>query len=280
MEATRESQPTEESSHGVPKNSLHMLIINQAPYLRLVALLVKRELKVKYRGSVLGYLWSLLNPLLYMIVLSAVFSQLVRGIENYSLYVFTGILMWNMTSMSLSLGAVSIVNGGSLLRKVRLPAWVFPVSSAASSSTNFFLSLAPYALLAIYFQAPVNSSVLLFPLVLIAYFGFVLGLSMLIAVANVFFRDVGHVLEPVLTIAFYATPIIYDPKLIAMPRVVEFMLSLNPFGFYARAFRATLMGYGHIDFRLIATLYFCAFVSLLAAFIAYKRSTGRIIYHL
>ncbi len=253
---------------------------HQTKHLRLVSLLVKRELKVKYRGSVLGYIWSLLNPLLYMIVLSAVFSQLVRGIENYSLYVFTGILMWNMTAMSLNLGAVSIVNGGSLLRKVKLPAWIFPVSSTASSATNFFLSLAPYTLLALYFQAPVNANIAYFPLVLLCYMAFVQGLALLVAVANVFFRDVGHVLEPVLAIAFYATPIIYDPRLISLPHLVDMALRLNPFGFYVQGFRATLMGYGEVDIRLLATLLFCAVVSMGAGIWAYQKARLKIIYQL
>ncbi len=249
-------------------------------YLRLALLLVRRELKVKYRGSFLGYLWSLLNPLLYMLVLSAVFSKLVKGVPNYSLYVFTGILMWNMASMSLNLGAQSIVNGGSLLRKVRMPAWVFPLSSVASSATNFMFSLVPYVGLAYFFGAPINASVVLFPLVLIAYLGFVLGVALLISVVNVFFRDVGHVLEPVLAIVFYATPIVYDPNLLALPKAVSIALSLNPFGHFAQAFRATLMGYGTIDLRVMTILYLCATGALCLGSWAYARAQKKFIYHL
>lgn len=228
----------------------------------------------------LGYLWSLLNPILYMLVLSAVFSNLVRGVPNYSLYVFTGILMWNMASMSLNLGAMAIVNGGNLLRKVRMPAWVFPLSSASSSAVNFLFSMLPLAALILYHKVPVTTQTLLFPLVLVCYAFFILGLSLFLSVANVFFRDVGHVLEPVLAITFYGTPIVYDPNLLQLPKLVEVALQLNPFTHYAHAFRATLMGYGSLELRHMAVLLLCSMGAMILGVWTYRKAQKAIIYHL
>ena len=249
-------------------------------YLRLVSLLVKRELKVKYRSSFLGYLWSLLNPLMHMIVLSAVFSHLVRNIDNYSAYVFSGILMWNMLSMTLNMGAQSIINGGSLLKKVRMPIWIFPVSSLCSSAVNFGLSLIAYVVLAVYSQVILTSDFYLFPVILGLFFCFLLGLSLFLSIANVYFRDVGHVIEPLLTIGFYASPIIYDPQNLGLPQRIEAILKLNPLGYFARGIRSCLMGYGRIELSDIAVMTILTLISLTVGIATYKKARGKVIYNL
>lgn len=256
-------------------------IAGRVKYLDLVAVLVRRELKVKYRGSVLGYLWSMLNPLLFMAIISVVFSFLMRGIENYNLYVLSGILFWNMVTVSLNLGTSAIVRNSSLLQKVQVPTWIFPVVPAGLGVTNFALSLIPYTLIYVYSGRALPEQLWLLPLLFLLTLIFVGGLSIGLSVLNVFFRDVSHVLEPLLTLTFYATPVIYDRHASAIPDYVRELLLLNPFTHYVEAFRAAMFGgsYG-VSLGEIALLATMSAVSMGAGLVIYKLNRKNIIFYL
>lgn len=249
-------------------------------YLELISLLVKRELKVKYRDSLLGYLWSMLNPLLFMVIISYVFSFIVKGIEDYNLFILSGVLFWNFFSLTLNLGTTAIVRNALLLQKVRVPIWIFPIVPAGLAITNFGLSLIPYALLYLWQKHSLPPQLWLVPFVLflalIFSAGIVLGLSSL----NVFFRDISHILEPLLTLAFYATPIIYDRNGPTMPGYVKDLLLLNPLTHFIEAFRAAILGQGHItgvDMLILCLLSLSAF---LFGALVYKICKQRVIYYL
>jgi ABC-type polysaccharide/polyol phosphate export permease len=250
-------------------------------YLDLVAVLVKRELKVKYRGSVLGYLWSMLNPLLFMAIISVVFSFLMRGIENYNLYVLSGILFWNMVTVSLNLGTSAVVRNSSLLQKVQVPTWIFPVVPAGLGVTNFALSLIPYTVIYVYSGRTIPEQLWLLPVLFILTLVFVAGLSIGLSVMNVFFRDVSHVLEPLLTLTFYATPVIYDRHASAIPDYVRELLLLNPLTHYVEAFRAAMFGGSYrVSLGEMALLATMSAVSMGAGLVIYKLNRKNIIFYL
>jgi ABC-type polysaccharide/polyol phosphate export permease len=250
-------------------------------YLDLVSVLVKRELKVKYRGSVLGYLWSMLNPLLFMGIISVVFSFLMRGIENYNLYVLSGILFWNMVTVSLNLGTSAIVRNSSLLQKVKVPTWIFPVVPAGLGLTNFALSLIPYTLIYLFSGREMPNQIWLVPVLFILTIAFIGGLSIGLSVLNVFFRDVAHVLEPLLTLTFYATPVIYDRHASAIPERVRDLLLLNPFTHYIEAFRAVMFGGTyHVTLGELVLLTAMSSCSLILGLLIYKNGRRKIIFYL
>jgi ABC-type polysaccharide/polyol phosphate export permease len=256
-------------------------LAGRVKYLDLVAVLVKRELKVKYRGSVLGYLWSMLNPLLFMATISVVFSFLMRGIENYNLYVLSGILFWNMVTVSLNLGTSAIVRNSSLLQKVQVPTWIFPIVPAGLGITNFALSLLPYTLVYIYSGRPLPEQLWLLPVLFILTLAFIGGLAIGLSVLNVFFRDVSHVLEPLLTLTFYATPVIYDRHASAIPEYVRELLLLNPFTHYVEAFRAAMFGGSYqVTFSEFSLLTFMSLASMGLGILLYKSNRKKIIFHL
>lgn len=246
-------------------------------YLSIVWMLVRRDLKVKYRGTFLGYIWSMLNPLLFMLTISLVFSHLVKGIENYSLYVLSGILFWNMVSIAVVAGTGSLVSNAHLIHKIRVPMWVFPLVPLGSSLTNLALAIVPYSIICVATSAGFSSQLLLLPAILLVTALFLTGISLGLASLNVFFRDVAHVLEPVITLLFYATPIIYDRRASSMPEEISRLLSLNPFVHFVEAFRAAIFpGAVPIGLKQLLLLVGLAVLSLVIGGGIYKSAKTKI----
>ena len=190
--------------------------------------LVTRDFKLKYRRSFLGVLWSVLNPLLMMLIMAAVFSTMMRfssdGIPSYPLYIILGNVTFNLMSDATSQGMRSIIDAASLLKKVRIRRWVFPVEKVLFAMLNFAFSL--IAVLIVMFAVGVYPTwtALLLPLFLV-YFGmFCVGLSMLLSSLSVFFRDVMHLWTVILTAWTYATPLFYPVSILP-----DWMLSLERF---------------------------------------------------
>ena len=255
----------------------HFLTPSRRHYLAIVVMLVRRELKVKYRGTMLGYLWSMLNPLLFMVIISVVFSHIVKGIENYSIYVLAGILFWNMASMSIVAGTGSIVANANLIQKVRMPLWVFPLVPLGSSLLNLALALIPYTIICLVFKVGVTWQLGLLPVILVLTAMFLAGVTLCLASLNVFFRDVAHVLEPLMTLTFYATPVIYDRHQGTMPEKITQLLGLNPFVHYIEAFRATVFpGVRPISFTDLLFLTGLSITSLVIGGLVYKKSKRKI----
>lgn len=248
-------------------------------WLDLVTLLVLRDLRVRYRGSVLGYLWSMMNPLLYMSILTFVFSHIVRfKVEHYAAFVLSGILVWNLFSQSVGGGAHSIVNNGALLRKVKVPKSIFPAAAVCSVLVNFVLALVPYAIIATVTGLTLTPWLLLLPVLLVPYVIFVYGMALFVGSLNVRFRDVGHVIEPLLAITFYATPVIYPPE--ELPEQYRQLLDLNPMTHFVGAFRSILY-YGQApSAATVGAALFSALVAALLGVSLYRLKRDRFIYEL
>jgi ABC-type polysaccharide/polyol phosphate export permease len=247
-------------------------------FLGVVVLLVRRELKVKYRESVLGYCWSMLNPLLSMLVLTLVFSSIFKiAIEDYCLYVLSGVMVWNMTSFALNLGTQSLVANANLLKKIRIPIWVFPCVSLGAAITNFFLTLIPFAIIFLGYGRAIPGQLWLFPLVLLLYAAFLFGMILVLSILNAFFRDVGHVLEPLLQILMYSSPVIYQRSMLS-PEIAK-LFAWNPFAHFIEAFHAALWGGTRLTATDIGLLTLLAGTSLGIGVAAYRRVHREVIFH-
>lgn len=206
----------------------------------LVVVLTSRELKARYRGSVLGFVWSLLNPLLMLVVYTIVFQLVLPNrspaTRPYALFLFCGLLPWNWLAASLTDAANSLPTHGSLLKKILFPAEVLPTVSVLAQGAHFLLAL-PVLLVALMagalgFFAPgvrVGLPILQVPLLLLLQGVFLLGLGFLLAALTVHFRDVRDVLATVLSLWFFATPILYALPEVKTGALVR-LLSLNPVG--------------------------------------------------
>jgi lipopolysaccharide transport system permease protein len=187
-------------------------------YRGLIQSLVSRELKARYRGSFLGFFWSFVNPLLLLGVYSFVFATIMKPDESdltrpnpYALFMFCGILPWTWFSASLLEGGSSLIAGGNLIKKVLFPAEVLPIVAVLSNMVHFFLGLPILAgFMVFYGHMPVLENLAWFPVIVLVQLIFTVGCVLLLSALTVHFRDLRDLLANLLTLWFFATPIIYS----------------------------------------------------------------------
>jgi lipopolysaccharide transport system permease protein len=179
-------------------------------YRGLLFSLVQRELKARYRGSVLGFFWTFLNPTLQMLVYALLFSVYMRqSLPHYTFFMFVGLLPWNWFSSSLGAGASAISDRRDLMTKVRFPAQVLPATVVVTNLCNYVLSLPLMVGLGLFFGEWPTWHVVAFPLVLITQLGFTLAVVYFISALNVRFRDLQHIVTNLLMMWFFLTPVLY-----------------------------------------------------------------------
>ena len=209
-------------------------------YRFLIKQLVARDFKTKYKRSVLGVLWSFLNPLLTMTVQYIVFSTLFRSnIPNFVLYLLIGIVSFSFFSEATSMTLSSIVGNATLITKVYVPKYIYPLTRVMSSGVNFLLSLIPLVLVILVTRTPIRVSFLLFPLGVICLFFLSLGVGMILASSMVFFRDTQFLWGVLNMLWMYVTPIFY-PESILPARLMP-LFKCNPLYHIIRFFRVVLM---------------------------------------
>lgn len=225
-------------------NFIDNSLLTLKKFMPLIKELVKRDLKLKYRRSILGYLWSLLNPLLMMLVMTLVFSYMFRfDIPNYPLYLICGQTLFTFFNESTNNAMFSVIQNGSLIRKVYIPKYIFPISKVVSSFVTMAFSLAAILIVMIVTRTGFHPSVLLFWAPLLMLFTFACGVGMILSALAVQFRDITH-LYGVLTMAWmYFTPIFYPVS--AVPETVATLIGLNPLYTYITLFRELVL-YGNI----------------------------------
>ena len=195
-------------------------------YSYLLKQLISRDFKVRYKASMLGMLWSLLNPLLMMAVYYFVFSTLFKNnIEHFPVYLMTGIVLFNYFSESTSLGLNSIVGNASLITKVYVPKYIYPLSKALSSSINMFTSLLPVLIIMAISGVPFTRSLLLIPYVLLCLMLFSTGMCMLLSTLMTFFRDTQFLWSVLITVWNFLTPIFYPESILSAELLPYFRLN-------------------------------------------------------
>ena len=209
-------------------------------YMPLLRELVVRDLKIKYRRSFLGYIWSLLNPLLMMTIMSLVFSYMFRfTIPNYPLYLICGHTLWSFFSESTNVAMTSVIYNGALIRKVYIPKYIFPVSRVFSCFVTMSFSLAAILIVMLVTRVPLTWNLLLFPIPLILLLLFCMGVGMVLSALAVYFRDMLHLYSVVVMAWMYLTPIFYPVS--ALPEGVAFLIRFNPMYHYLTFFREVVL---------------------------------------
>ena len=202
----------------------------------LAWILVAKELKLRYRRSVLGFAWTMLNPLLTMVILSVVFSRVMRvQVEHFPVFVLTALLPWNFFAQSVTGGALSIVHNESLLKNVRVPRAIFPLALVTSHLVNLLLALVPLLLVMAWQGVPLRPAVVLLPWALVTLWAFTAGVTLALAAWTVFFRDLGQIVEVALPAVFYLTPVIYPLSL--LPDQYRTAFLFNPLMYQVLPFR-------------------------------------------
>ena len=198
--------------------------------------LVSKDFKLKYRRSVLGILWSVLNPLLMMVVLTVVFSTIFRfNIENFPLYLILGQTLFAFMTEATSSAMTSIIGSAPLIKKIRINKMIFPIEKAVFALVNFAISLIAVAAVMVFFRIFPTVNILLLPVLLAYLFMFSLGIGLVLAALSVFFRDVIHLWSVFTSAWTYATPLFYPVDI--LPEWAVPIMNANPMYYYVEYFR-------------------------------------------
>jgi ABC-2 type transport system permease protein len=205
----------------------------------LIRNIISRDLKVRYKRSVLGVFWTLLAPMLSMLVMWFVFTRAMKvQIEHYAVFLLSGIICWNFLVQSSAAGGASILNASSLIQKIRLPRAIFPIAACFNNLVNFFFSFCALLIVILITGAPFYWTMLLTPLMLIPLFLFASGWALAMSAIVVFFRDVQYMVEISLQAAFYLTPVLWAPHM--APEKYVWILSINPMAKFIHLFRCVV----------------------------------------
>ena len=252
-----------------------------AEYSDLLRNLVVRDLKVRYRGSVLGFAWSLLNPLLMMAVFTLVFQVLARTdqIDRYPFFLMAALVPWLFTQHALTSAMRSVTSNAQLIKKVYFPRELLPISAVLASFINFVLAYSVFWLIGIAFGVGNTWVMAVVPLIMLLHLALVMGLSLLLAAANVFFRDTEHLVEVVLLAWFFLTPIFYAMSVVPNETFLGFdvhrwVFILNPMATLVTDYRyAAMWGFFPIRHTLVTTV--IAVVVLPVAWWLFRRLSMR-----
>ncbi len=249
-------------------------------YRFLLSNLINRDIKVKYRRSKLGILWSVLNPLMMMCVMTLVFSHIFRfGIENYAVYILSGQLMFNYFTESTNMAMESVIGYSPLIKKVYVPKYIFPLEKSCFAFINMLFSMV--ALIAVMFitGADFHATFVLAVYPMITLFFFSLGVGLFLSSSAIFFRDIIHLWSVFTTALMYASAIIYPVSMLE-GSVMGYLIYLNPIFWYIDAFRQVTIYGNMLSFAHIAVCAGCAVVSIIVGAHVFKKGQDKFILYI
>lgn len=246
--------------------------------------LVTKDFKLRYRRSVLGVVWSVLNPLLMMIIMSFVFQYFLRSnLEHYSLYLIVGNITFALMNDATNGGLRSIIDASSLLKKVKVDRWVFPVQKVFSAAVNFAFSLIAVAIVMVFDGVMPTIHVLWFVVGLVLVMLFSIGIGLFIGALAVFFRDMIHLWSVVLTAWTYLTPIFWDLSLLTnsnAPRIVVWIVKANPMYNYLEIMRSAFVYQNNPSVTVLLLAAIWAVIALVVGITVFKKTEHKFILYI
>lgn len=245
-------------------------------YRELLWNLANREITQRYKQSVLGYAWVILNPLFQLIVMSFVFSIILKipslGVP-FILFLSVALLPWNLFANSLNSSANVLVSNSSLITKIYFPREILVYSTIIAKIVDFLYSGIVLIFFFIIFKTPVTLAVLWLPLIFIIQVIFMTGISLLLAAFNLFYRDIQYLLGLVIMLWMYLTPIMYPVEII--PARFKFIFSLNPMAVIINAYREVLLGQGNPNLGSLGIAFLMSIVIFAFGFYTFKKLEGK-----
>lgn len=253
---------------------------NFIKYKDLLLQLVSRDIKLKYRRSFMGYLWSILNPLFVMIIMTIVFSQMFKNnIENFPVYLFTGKMLFDFLSTATKQAMTSITGNAALIKKTYVPKYIFTLSKVTSCMIDLVLSFGALLIVIIATQAKIAWTFLLFPIVIIQIYVFCCGLGFFLAAYNVFFRDIQYIYNAIIVAWMYMTPIFYPIE--RLPEMVQTLITwCNPLYYYVSQFRSVVFLGQLPDFRMVGLGCGAAVLMFVIGLLVFKRKQDKFILYI
>lgn len=215
--------------------------------------LVLRDIRIRYKRSLLGFAWTLANPLLYLVVFYFVFKVALQvNVNRFGVFAFTGMIVWNWFQVSLAQSGTAIVGNRELVRSPGFPTDILPLVTVTSNLINLLVALVVLIGYELFAGTGIHGDILYLPVLLALQFMLILCLSYIVAGMNVVFRDVGHLVVVLLQLLFFLTPIFYEAKMI--PERYRFFYELNPMVHFVKAYRSVLLGLPGIDWSALAVI--------------------------
>ena len=246
-------------------------------YRHLIFQLIRRDVLTRYKRSVLGVAWTMLNPLGMMLVLTIAFSQLFGGTRAYPAYVLTGLVAWNFFSQTTLASMNQMVWGGSLLSRIYVPRTVFVLSSMGTGLVNLILSMVPLIIVLLITGNPLRITVVFLPIAFLALAAFSLGVGLLISTWAIYYSDIAEMYQIILTAWLYLTPIIY-PESIVPQNLRLWLFTLNPMYHIVSLFRAPLYEGVWPDVSQTVAALGIAFLVMAAGWITFTRKSDEFAY--
>jgi ABC-type polysaccharide/polyol phosphate export permease len=250
-------------------------IINLYSYRELIFNLTARDIKQRYKQSVLGYFWVILNPFLQMLVMTFVFSTVMRipslGLP-YPIFLYAGLLPWTLFANTMSSSANSLVENSALIKKIYFPREIFPLSITLAKIIDFFLASIVFVAYMIFYNMKINFNVLWFLPIFLIQFIFMFGLSLILSAANLFYRDIQYLLNLIILLLFYLTPVIYPVEL--LPIKYRFIVQLNPMAVLINAYRQSILGGGTPKLSSLGIAFLVSLLVFIFGYWLFKKLEG------
>ena len=248
-------------------------------YRDLLINLTVNDLKLRYRGSILGFLWTILNPLFFLLILAVVFSKIIKfQIDNYIVFLFAGLTAWFMIQQTVLIATASVVNNESLIKKVYIPKIVFPLSSCLARYIDHVIMTLILFLFMAFFKVEFTWSLLVIPIILFLNFFFSLGLSMIAAALYIIIRDVQQILAIFFQAFFYLTPILYPLDI--LPANYQFLFKLNPFFYFVKILRFPVYYSVFPPLKFLLVVFLLTVVVFTVGFLIFYKKEKNFVFHL
>lgn len=242
---------------------------NPSKFLGLVVTLGMKTIKLRYKNSIFGFLWSMMNPLIYLVIFTFVFGHVFTEIDRYPLYALTGLIFWIFFSTTTIQVIESIINSSGVLKSINVPTIAFPLSAQFASLMSLFLTMVPFICMMLLFGLKLGWETLLFFPILLLYSCFTFGASLILSSFNVYFRDMQLAWSSFMPAIFYATPIAYTSSLI--PKNFLWIIQLNPLYHFIGALRDILYYNQVPSFTTFLLLTGIGGITLLAGFMIFNK---------
>lgn len=263
----------------------HAIVVTQAAelvhYRSLVTNLVARDLKVRYKASILGYFWSLLNPLLMTLVFTFVFTQLLGdAVPDFPVFVLIGLLAWNWTAASIGVGHRALLDNAPLINKVYFPRMLLPISVVASNMANYLLAFPVIFLFMAIYRLEFTPWLLYLPVIMLVQLTFLIGVVLILSALHIYLRDTTVLVDVGLTAWFFMTPIFYRVEDVVDPKLIEWMYWLNPMASIVAELHTVLYYGGVPDPLFMARTFATSLAFLIVGYLFFNRVSRHLGEHL
>ena len=239
-------------------------------YRELLKTNVKKEIRGRYKNSILGVVWSFLNPLLQLAVYAVIFGALLAGGDpTYHIYICVALIPWTYFTTAITQSAFTIIGNGDIIKKVYFPREILPISVVTSGAVNFMISTIIILAFVLFSGLGVSKYILLYPIILLIQYILLLGISFIVSSITVYVRDLEHIIGVVLMAAFYGTPIVY--KLEQLPANLQVIMQLNPMTHLINAYRDIFYYQQMPNFKMLGIILLIGLALTVVGYFIFKK---------